>query len=208
MSRSIGDGIGKQCGVISTPIVHDFQIFPDRDQFIVIGSDGVWDVFENIEAVNFVEKYRSECMKTVPADNNYPIRPDNCTIAQLLAEEARSRWFGVCEDEDVMIDDISVIVIEISALVPMSHANSNLTGERRTVRLNSLGDIKEETIMVSNTLRGDAVRGSFIPAKDPNAKKPRHDPKRGSHAVMDSNQETELETQIDVPFVDEEHKLD
>jgi len=60
--------------------------------------------------------------------------------------------------------------------------------------------------MVSNMLRGDAVRGSFIPAKDPNAKRVRIDPKRGSHAIVEGNEESE--GQIDVPFVDDEHKLD
>ncbi|CAG9310576.1 unnamed protein product [Blepharisma stoltei] len=207
MSRSIGDGVAKECGVISTPIVHDFQLFPDRDQFIIMGSDGVWDVFDNQEAVNYVEKYRSECLKTAQSNCSYPIKPENSTISQLLGEEARCRWFGICEDEDVIIDDISVIIIEISTLIPLSHIDTSEAEDRRTVRLNSLGEIKEETKpMVSNMLRGDAVRGSFIPAKDPNAKRVRIDPKRGSHAIVEGNEEPE--GQIDVPFVDDEHKLD
>jgi len=158
--------------------------------------------------VNFVEKYRSECVKAPVRDNAYPIKPDNSTISQLLGEEARYRWFGVCEDEDVMIDDISVIVIEISSLVPMSVIDTSETEDRRTVRLNSLGDIQDSKPMVSNMLRGDAVRGSFIPAKDPNAKRIRIDPKRGSHAVVGGEDAEETEAVIDVPFVDEEHKLD
>ena len=41
MSRSIGDGIGKTIGVISTPIYHHFSLYPDSDQYIVIASDGI-----------------------------------------------------------------------------------------------------------------------------------------------------------------------
>ena len=63
MSRSIGDGLGKEIGVIADPIYHFFQFSEFRDQFIVMASDGVWDVMENIEAVNFVEFFRKSCLK-------------------------------------------------------------------------------------------------------------------------------------------------
>ena len=36
----------------------------------------------------------------------------------MLVEEARFRWLGICEDEDVMIDDISAIIIEMGSLEP------------------------------------------------------------------------------------------
>jgi len=54
MSRSIGDLIAKNLGVISIPIVTTHNYRPDIDQFLVVGSDGLWDVMSNIEAVNFV----------------------------------------------------------------------------------------------------------------------------------------------------------
>jgi serine/threonine protein phosphatase PrpC len=41
MSRSIGDSKAKRLGVIATPILNVFDIC-DNDQFIVLGSDGVW----------------------------------------------------------------------------------------------------------------------------------------------------------------------
>ena len=72
MSRSIGDGIGKECGVISTPVFHFFQLFPEKDQFIVVGSDGVWDVMENVEVANFVEKFRNRNAKILRKDILYP----------------------------------------------------------------------------------------------------------------------------------------
>ena len=63
LSRSIGDGIGKQIGVIAEPICHYFKHSVFRDQFYVIASKGVWEVMENIEVVNFVERFRKKCLK-------------------------------------------------------------------------------------------------------------------------------------------------
>ena len=42
MSRSIGDKIASQLGVIATPIVQEFDYAPGQDQFIVMASDGIW----------------------------------------------------------------------------------------------------------------------------------------------------------------------
>jgi serine/threonine protein phosphatase PrpC len=63
MSRSIGDGVAKEIGVTSEPIYHFFPHFHYRDQFLVMASDGVWDVMENQEVVNFVERFRKKCLK-------------------------------------------------------------------------------------------------------------------------------------------------
>jgi serine/threonine protein phosphatase PrpC len=83
------------------------------DMFIVAASDGVWDVMENEEVVNFVENYRYQCMKNCDLANPGRITPDNVTIAQLLCEEARYRWKYIVEEEDVMIDDISAVILEL-----------------------------------------------------------------------------------------------
>jgi serine/threonine protein phosphatase PrpC len=109
MSRSIGDRIAKRIGVIATPIIHDFPLY-QQDLFIVIASDGVWDVMENIEVINFVDSLKKDCSNS---SNLYPARPDNSSIARLLCEEARYRWCEVIEKEDVMIDDISCIIIDL-----------------------------------------------------------------------------------------------
>ena len=45
MSRSIGDEIGRKIGVISTPIVTVYELQEGFDYFIVLASDGIWDVF-------------------------------------------------------------------------------------------------------------------------------------------------------------------
>ena len=116
MARSIGDTDGKSIGVISEPIVTEYTFSLMTDHFIVLGSDGIWDVMENEEVVNFVESYRHSCLRQpmeVPIGGSVKVRPASATIAQLLCEEARVRWFTIVEKEDVMIDDISAVVLEL-----------------------------------------------------------------------------------------------
>lgn len=87
-----------------------------------------------------------------------------------------------------MIDDISCIIVELGSLepepgiLPAAHINRN------TVEFNSIAIPKEDSSVTPGVVRGDALRGSFIPGKDPNAKKGRFDPKRGSYANKDDKE--------------------
>lgn len=115
MSRSLGDKVGKDCGVISVPVFSERKIVPGKDQYIVIASDGVWDVLYNIEAINFIDKWHGKCFNI--STNEYPANTNNCSIARLLCEEARYRWLGSAQTERVAIDDISCIVLDFSVEV-------------------------------------------------------------------------------------------
>ncbi|KAK1697203.1 hypothetical protein QYE76_013900 [Lolium multiflorum] len=53
MSRAFGDYCVKDYGVISTPEVTQRRI-TTRDQFVILATDGVWDVISNQEAVQIV----------------------------------------------------------------------------------------------------------------------------------------------------------
>ncbi|KAH7666684.1 Protein-serine/threonine phosphatase protein [Dioscorea alata] len=53
MSRAFGDYCIKDYGLISVPEVTQKNI-NDRDQFIVLATDGVWDVISNQEAIQIV----------------------------------------------------------------------------------------------------------------------------------------------------------
>ena len=114
MSRSIGDMVAKNLGVISEPVCTSY----DRtagDLFIVIASDGLWDTMDNDDVGTFVECYRGKC-KTATNSPVYgaEINPGNACISQIICEEARMRWFTIVEEEDVVIDDISCIVLEFA----------------------------------------------------------------------------------------------
>ena len=113
MSRSLGDVAGKQVGVIAEPIVDFFPILPFADQFVVLASDGVWDVMSNEEVASFLETFRKRCTDKVADPFDEFIFGSQCTPARLLAEEARLRWMNLCPDKMENIDDISVIIVEI-----------------------------------------------------------------------------------------------
>ena len=76
VSRSLGDIVAHDCGVSSDPEVIDKEIEPD-DVFVIIGSDGIWDLMSSPEVVGFIFD-KSEGRKEV--------------CAKMLAEEARNRW--------------------------------------------------------------------------------------------------------------------
>lgn len=133
MSRSLGDTLGKEVGVISDPLVSVHQIQVADDFFIVGATDGVWDVMENQEVADYVEAYRSSCKREANgADVADYVCPAKATIAQLICEEARVRWQTIVEEEDVLIDDISCVVLELQdshlklAVPPNRLAISNL----------------------------------------------------------------------------------
>jgi serine/threonine protein phosphatase PrpC len=112
MSRSLGDTIYRDSGVISTPIVCQRSVDLAMDYFCVTGSDGIWDVMENNEVIDFVEACRGYSRKTEDLTSE-EVRPHSCTIAQLLCEEARLRWLTLVQEEDVLVDDISAVVVEL-----------------------------------------------------------------------------------------------
>merc|ERR1712119_230200 len=51
MSRSLGDVVAHSAGVISEPDFTEFELDPERDKFLVVASDGLWEFVMNDEAV-------------------------------------------------------------------------------------------------------------------------------------------------------------
>jgi len=54
MARSIGDHLVKTVGVIAEPEVKVFNLDADKDAFIVMASDGVWEFIDSQEAVDII----------------------------------------------------------------------------------------------------------------------------------------------------------
>lgn len=137
---------------------------------------------DNIDVVNFVERFRTKAVLRPPDKLDYPVKPTSTTIAHLLCEEARYRWFGIIEDENVMTDDISVIVVEMKSIhSALAYDETNLKLVRRqTERPRSLNDIKQVPgAEVKLPRRTDPHRGSFVPQNQVQAVV-RRDPTRGS----------------------------
>lgn len=91
MSRAFGDYCVKDCGVISTPEVTQKRI-SSSDQFIILATDGVWDVLSNDEAVHIVAG-----------------TPDRAKAAKRLVECAVRAWRR--KRRDIAVDDCSAICL-------------------------------------------------------------------------------------------------
>jgi serine/threonine protein phosphatase PrpC len=76
VSRSMGDIMAHECGVISEPEVIEREIEPE-DAFVVIASDGVWDAMGSTEVVGFIFDKMEQNKEMV---------------ANMLVEECRMRW--------------------------------------------------------------------------------------------------------------------
>lgn len=55
MTRTLGDLQAKKIGLISEPEIQHIELLRG-DKFIVIGSDGVWDVMSSAEVCGFVSQ--------------------------------------------------------------------------------------------------------------------------------------------------------
>ncbi|CAI0549843.1 unnamed protein product [Linum tenue] len=74
MARAFGDFCLKEYGVISIP-EFSHRLLTERDQFIVLASDGVWDVLSNEEVVDIVSS-----------------APARSSAARLVVDSAAREW--------------------------------------------------------------------------------------------------------------------
>lgn len=99
MSRSLGDSIVHRCGVSAEPEPLEHMI-EEQDEFIIIATDGVWDVVDNNQAVQMVQ--------------NFWVKNQNWSTSEAaswLCKFARSRW----EKLAPMIDDITCIIVRLNS---------------------------------------------------------------------------------------------
>ncbi|KAK6911614.1 PPM-type phosphatase-like domain [Dillenia turbinata] len=91
MSRAFGDYCVKDFGLISVPEVTQWNI-TSRDHFVVLATDGVWDVLSNQEAVQIVAS-----------------SPDRSKAAKCLVDSAVRAWKR--KRRGIATDDISAICL-------------------------------------------------------------------------------------------------
>uniref|UniRef100_A0A7N0U940 protein-serine/threonine phosphatase n=1 Tax=Kalanchoe fedtschenkoi TaxID=63787 RepID=A0A7N0U940_KALFE len=91
MSRAFGDHCVKEFGLISVPEVTQRRI-TSRDHFVVLATDGVWDVMSNQEAVEIVSS-----------------TPNRADAAKCLVKWAARGWKH--KRRGIAMDDISAICL-------------------------------------------------------------------------------------------------
>lgn len=89
VARSLGDCYGHECGVSEEPQV-SYRILEETDEFIVMGSDGIWDVMNSVEIVGYVFERTTDKTNRVERDK----------IAEEIVEECRKRWIIINKFKD------------------------------------------------------------------------------------------------------------
>jgi len=102
MSRSLGDSYAHSVGVTWEPVLASHSL-TSRDHFLLVGTDGLWDVMDNAAAVDFVERYRHR-------------RDSGVSCAEALTLEAQERWKAA--HDEALVDDISVAILHVAPLPP------------------------------------------------------------------------------------------
>ena len=117
MTRSIGDTLMSEYGVIPEPEVSHMQL-NDDDSFLVVASDGIWEFLTNDEVVRLVGKMRGERAK--PRDT-----------AKVLVQEAVRRW----RQRERVVDDITAVVVYFNFNGPDANAKRHVGSKPYRKRL-------------------------------------------------------------------------
>ena len=105
VSRSIGDGQYKRCGVISTPELKRCRL-TSADRFLIIACDGLWKVFKPDEAVEFVINILDdECLR--------PPETWKRTLSEFLYQTACNKIASEAVRKG-SADNVTVIIVAIS----------------------------------------------------------------------------------------------
>ncbi|KAK7287252.1 hypothetical protein RIF29_00425 [Crotalaria pallida] len=105
MSRAFGDFCLKDYGLISAPDVF-YRKLTNQDEFVILATDGVWDVLTNIEAINIVAS-----------------APRRAIAAKMLVKRAVRAWRYKYPGSKV--DDCAVICLFLDEQPVISQSNSN-----------------------------------------------------------------------------------
>ena len=95
MSRAMGDAVAQTAGVSSLPEFREHQLCAERDELIILASDGVWEFLSNDEAVAIA----SACATPAAA-------------CEALVEESARLWLA---EEAGVCDDITAVVFFLRA---------------------------------------------------------------------------------------------
>ncbi|XP_050236034.1 probable protein phosphatase 2C 66 [Mercurialis annua] len=116
MARAFGDFCLKDFGLISIPDIYHRRL-TKKDEFIILASDGVWDVLSNKEAVDIVASAPSRATAARALVDcavrawrlKYPTsKNDDCAVVCLFPEHTAEENGEVVESEAKMIPDEAV----------------------------------------------------------------------------------------------------
>ncbi|KAK4714335.1 hypothetical protein R3W88_020242 [Solanum pinnatisectum] len=123
MARAFGDFCLKEYGVISVP-EFSHRILTDRDKFIVLASDGVWDVLSNEEVVEIVSS-----------------APTRASAARILVDSAAREW--KTKYPTSKMDDCAVVCLFLDGKMDSESDNEDQCFSSATLQSNHSGNAVE-----------------------------------------------------------------
>lgn len=117
MSRSIGDGLATEVGVICDPIISYRRVVQGRDHWLILASDGVWDALPHGEVAAELALHGADASSAV----------------QGLCDRAEAVWrANGMQQGSAVVDDISAVALR---LWPKSAAKPEAQPEARSQRV-------------------------------------------------------------------------
>ncbi|KAI4353474.1 hypothetical protein L6164_002422 [Bauhinia variegata] len=111
MSRAFGDFCLKDYGLISTPDVF-YRKLTQKDEFVVLATDGIWDVLNNTEVINIVAS-----------------APKRSIAAKMLVKHAVRAW--ACKYPNARVDDCAVVCLFLKDEPHVDSTAGNQRGEKK-----------------------------------------------------------------------------
>ncbi|OAY76580.1 putative protein phosphatase 2C 74 [Ananas comosus] len=124
MARAFGDFCLKDCGLISVPEIY-YRRITERDEFIVLATDGVWEVLSNREVVKIVAS-----------------APDRASAARHIVEAANRAWSLKLPNN--MTDDCTAVCLYLNTdttTTTTTTDSSNPVNNNEIVLLNANGTL-------------------------------------------------------------------
>ena len=103
------------------PDVTEYMIDLSRDYFLIVASDGLWNVVSPQEAVDFVHSFRQNEL-----DHGSEETRTNSMVANALIKEALRRWHR----KSWSADNTSVMVVFFKELEPLSSDEQSEDGDK------------------------------------------------------------------------------
>lgn len=96
MSRSIGDGVAASVGVSCIPEIKTIEMDEEKDAFMLLCSDGVFEFMSSEEAVSIIRQRKHQPL---------------IEAVEELVDESSRRW----QDHERVIDDITAVLVAFKA---------------------------------------------------------------------------------------------
>lgn len=173
MARAFGDFCLKDYGLISVPEI-SYRRLTEKDEFIILATDGVWDVLSNKEAVDIVASAPSRATAARALVDcavrswrlKFPTsKSDDCAVVCLFLDHEKSADWVQGSEPNV---ETAEPTVEVSSSTQDSSAGVDEDIADAGMHVSSAVHISEATLQHSTTLR---EVDEIVPVDEPTASK-------------------------------------